>query len=281
MNSAPHLPDEDRRDFERVLDEALRSAGETLRPGPYRDDPAGPDDNTGTTALTAEQMRRMVLGATSLIMSAAASEYHAYVKLRAEQRTPPSATPRRRGPARRGGRPGRRGLRALAPDGAEPGGAGVAAVVATLAPILSGAAAVIFLLVGYVMDLAGPSGTFASTLLTTGWVFGAITAAAILAAATGLLLTALRNTTTSLRADERDALDAEVARAHDAWRRALLERGILPFLRNALPAPDPGTARIGDSPAGAEARARGTAPLPRLGPARPDFTSPDHGGPQR
>ncbi|NED09097.1 hypothetical protein G3I55_46575, partial [Streptomyces sp. SID6648] len=62
-----------------------------------------------------------------------------------------------------------------------------------------------------------------------------------------------------------------VARARAAWHEALLERGILPFLREALS--DPGTAaalpRTGPSPNGSR--------MPHLGYGRPGFTSPDGG----
>jgi hypothetical protein len=62
-----------------------------------------------------------------------------------------------------------------------------------------------------------------------------------------------------------------VARAREAWHDALLERGIMPFLREALA--DPGTAALG--------RTKPSAPIsrmPQLGYNRPGFSSPD-GGP--
>ncbi|MGW2386504.1 hypothetical protein ACWCY3_40900, partial [Streptomyces sp. NPDC001658] len=154
---------------------------------------------------------------------------------------------------------------------AETAGAGAVAVVAVLAPVLAGTAAAIFLLVGYILKMLNPEPAFAQTMLTTGWVFGAMTAAAILVAAVGLLLTALRNSP-SLEAGPYGEMSAEVTRARDAWREALLERGILPFLREALA--DPGTAAL-----------RRTAPptptsrMPHLGYGRPGFSSPDDGAP--
>jgi hypothetical protein len=69
----------------------------------------------------------------------------------------------------------------------------VTAVVAVVAPVLSGTFAAIFLLVGYLLKMLSPEPALAQTLLTTGWVFGAIAAASILVAAVGLLVTALRN----------------------------------------------------------------------------------------
>ncbi|MGW4701641.1 hypothetical protein ACWEP1_15020, partial [Streptomyces sp. NPDC004285] len=55
-----------------------------------------------------------------------------------------------------------------------------------------------------------------------------------LRAGAGLLLTALRNSPAA--ADGTATADDELSRAREAWRRALLERGILPFLRDALAA---------------------------------------------
>jgi len=75
----------------------------------------------------------------------------------------------------------------------ETSGAGPVAVVAVLAPVLSGAFAAICLLIGYVLRLLVPEPMFAQTLLTIGWVFGGVTAAAVVLAVVGLLLTALRN----------------------------------------------------------------------------------------
>lgn len=126
----------------------------------------------------------------------------------------------------------------------------------------------IFLLVGYALRMLDPEPTVARTLLTTGWVFGAITAAAILVAAAGLLLTALRNSSSSLQAEAGDELTGQVTRAKEAWRDALLERGIMPFLREALA--DPGSAAL-SRPAPAPSR------IPHLGYGRPGFSSPEDG----
>ncbi|CAL9478165.1 hypothetical protein SUDANB6_02983 [Streptomyces sp. enrichment culture] len=53
------------------------------------------------------------------------------------------------------------------------------------APALAGTAAVVFLLVGYVPLMLGPEQAFARTMLTTGWVFGAVTVVALLVADAG------------------------------------------------------------------------------------------------
>ncbi|MGV9242250.1 hypothetical protein [Streptomyces sp. NPDC003710] len=284
MNSVPqHLLSEDRQDYERILGEALRSA-------PHRPDLAAVGQR-----LNPEQLRTMALNATALITEAAAAEYQHYVQVREELRRPaPSAPPVRESteeddsaePDADG-----QGLAATMSEAAASAGAG--AVAAVLAPFLAGAAAAIFLLVGYILKMVNPDQAFARTLLTTGWVFGAVTAAAILVAAIGLLLTALRNNSSARDTDARNELIMEVARAREAWHEALLERGILPFLREALA--DPGTAamshkapeptpsrmpHLGYDRPGFSSPDSGPAAGPRPSFSSPDFTSPDFGGPE-
>jgi len=281
MNSVPqHLLNEDRQEYERILDEALRSA------------PNHPELAAVGKRLNPEQLRTMALNATTFITAAAATEYQHYVKVREELRQPAPSTPSIRGEAG-SAEPGASsvGLAATVGEVTE-AGAGAVAVVAVLAPVLAGTAAAIFLLVGYILKMVNPDQAFAQTLLTTGWVFGAVTAAAILVAAIGLLLTALRNSANSLDAGAQSELAEEVARAKEAWRDALLKRGILPFLREALA--DPGTAamtrkspeptsripQLGYNRPGFSSPDGGPAAGPRPSFSSPDFTSPDFGGPE-
>lgn len=262
MNSVPqHLLSEDRQEYERILGEVLRSA-------PHR-----PEFAAGPRRLNSEQLRTMALNATAIITASAAAEYEYYVKVRDELRNPPpsvlSALP---GTVSGSTKPDRAemGPSAMSEAG-EAAGAGAGAVAAVLAPVLAGTAAGIFLLVGYVMKAIDPDRAIAQTLLTTGWVFGAVTAAAILVAAVGLLLTALRNGATAVDDGARSELAEEVARAKETWREALLERGILPFLRDALTSPGPAT--MSES-----ARPIPPSRMPHLGYNRPSFSSPDSGG---
>ncbi|MFI6049810.1 hypothetical protein ACIBCO_06890 [Streptomyces violascens] len=254
MNSAPHLLVEDRPEFERILDEALRTAHE-------RPELSGIGDR-----LNAVQLRTMVLAAGTFVTERAAAEYENFVKAREELRSPSGTT-------------APDSVLTAAADGVslEPSGAGIGAVVAVLAPVLAGTAAAIFLLVGYILKMLNPVPAFADTMLTAGWFFGALTAAAILAAAVGLLITAVRNGATQVvaidedsEADAPDERTQEFARAREAWRHALLERGIYPFLRDALadPSVDPG----------APAPRRPIGRIPTLGYDRPGFDSPDEGG---
>jgi hypothetical protein len=283
MNSVPqHLLSEDRQEYERVLDEALRSA------------PNRPELAAVGQRLNPEQLRTMALNATALITVAAATEYQHYVKVREELRQPASSTPpstRESGSAEPGAVA--MGLATTLGEAVEPAGAGAVAVVAVLAPVLAGTAAMIFLLVGYILKMLDPEPAFAQTMLTAGWVFGAMTAAAILVAAVGLLLTALRNRP-SRETGPYGELSGEVARARETWREALLEQGILPFLRDALA--DPGTAAALHSTTPSEPTSRmphlgydrpgfsspddGPAPGPRPSFSSPDYTSPDFGGPE-
>ncbi|MFJ4687887.1 hypothetical protein [Streptomyces sp. NPDC088789] len=282
MNSVPqHLLSEDRQEYERILDAALRSA-------PHRPEPAALDRR-----LNPEQLRTMALGATALITAAAATEYQHYVKVREELRRPApstassvhdSGTAGSAGSTAESG-PGTAGLAATMGEVTEAAGAGIGAVVAVLAPVLAGTAAAIFLLVGYLLRMVAPDLTFGETLLTTGWVFGAVTAVAILVAAAGLLITALRNR------PYRDSgpvpePDGEVALAREAWREALLERGILPFLRDALNAPERAalhttapSAPSGRMPHLGYDRPGFTSPGDRSSGSRPSFSSPDYSSP--
>ncbi|MFJ5138415.1 hypothetical protein [Streptomyces sp. NPDC088707] len=210
MNVAPHLLTEDRAEYERVLDDALSTAH------------ARPDLAGAGTRLTLAQLRSLTLNATTLVTSAAASEYDHFVKVREQHR----AALGTRTPASQD-RPGP--------------GPGVVAILTVMVPVLAGAAAVIFLLVGAVLHAVAPTVAFGATLLTAGLVFGSVAAAGLLGAAAGLLVTALRNSPAAVSRGGPPAPDDELTRAREAWRRALLERGILPFLRDVLAATTPPT----------------------------------------
>ncbi|MFH8580496.1 hypothetical protein OHB11_19105 [Streptomyces zaomyceticus] len=214
MNVAPHLLTEDRAEYERLLDDALSTAH------------TRPDLDGAGTRLTLAQLRSLTLNATTLVTSAAASEYDHFVKVREQNRST------------------RGSLAPASSDRPGPGpGPGVVAILTVLVPVLAGAAAVIFLLVGAVLHALAPTMVFGATLLTAGLVFGVVAAAGLLCAAAGLLLTALRNSPAEVSAGGPSAApDDELSLAREAWRRALLERGILPFLRDVLAAtaPPPG-----------------------------------------
>ncbi|MEW2547112.1 hypothetical protein AB0910_15245 [Streptomyces sp. NPDC047002] len=270
MNSAPHLLGEDRADFERTLDEALRAARDR------------PDLAAVGRHLTARQLRGMALDAQSLIAQAAAPEYERYRELRAERRAPRAASPV---PAPPSSAPVPRlpGTSVLGDPAAT--GAGVAAIAAVLVPVLAAIAAVIFLLAGYLLRAVGATRPLADALIAFGWFFASVMALGMLAAGVGLLVTALRNGSTQIRSTGAGALD-EVAQAREEWREALLERGIVPYLRRTLRQAEEAETRDGGPQYGSAqdraARERPSAPtrdhqLPKIGYSRPDFSSPGDG----
>ncbi|MBP0459435.1 DUF6247 family protein [Streptomyces montanisoli] len=276
MKSAPHLLGEDRAEFERTLDEALRTAHE-------RAELAGLGD-----VLTTRQLRAMALDAQQLIAQAAAPEYERYREVREELRTPRSPHAREAAPpapseaAPDTAPPPSASPPSPSPSGHLPGssvlgdpartGAGVVAVVAVLVPVLAAIAAVIFLLAGYLLKAVGPAHALAGALIAFGWFFASVMALGILAGGIGLVITALRNGSTQIRsADEARRLGD----ARDEWRAALLERGIVPYLRRAL--------READTSA-PMARWQGQGEggqLPKIGYSRPDFSSPGEGAARR
>ncbi len=248
MNSAHDVLPEDRAEFERVLDEALRSA--RLGNG------AG-----GTDAV--RRVRRAALEARPQLTAAAGDEYHRYVRLREQ-------------------------LRAGAgqPDGRERSGGGNLAVVSVLIPVLAGIAAVVFLLVGYVMGLSDNEAGVARSMRDIGWLFALFAAFGLLLAVAGLVITAARNGSASaIRAGEQDAgrgrLAGDVAEAREDWRRALVERGIAPYLRQAVALHATGGDGDRDRDGGGEGR--GTA-SGRVASQRrfssPEFSSPTGGVPR-
>ncbi|HCA87077.1 MAG TPA: hypothetical protein DEQ61_17310, partial [Streptomyces sp.] len=164
---------------------------------------------------------------------------------------------------------GGRGFAGAVGEAAETSGAGLLAVFAVLAPVLAGAAAAIFLLIGYLLRVVSPDEPLAEPIINAGWVFLVLTAGGIVIAMGGLLLTALRDGSGSLRASADDDHTSEVAIARDAWRQALLERGVVPFLRDVLA--DPGSAaRATNLPKAGDSGGR----TPNLGYSRPGFSSP-------
>lgn len=278
MNSAPHLLAEDRPEFERILDEALRTA----------------DRHPGLSGigrrLGRAQLRSMAMSAATPIAACADTEYQHFVALRTELRRPSNA------PSSAGTGPaGALGLSGAAGEGlADRVGAGLVAVVSVLAPLLAGAAAVIFLLVGYALHMLSPEPALAEPMRNAGWTFAVLAAGTALLAMGGVLLTALRNGPSAVAGTRRragrtagtggtanravgaaggaagDDLTEQVAAARAAWRDALLDRGILPFLREALA-----------DPAGAEKSPETLARdlpqeqrTPRLGYSHPRFSSP-------
>ncbi|MGW1196433.1 hypothetical protein ACWD4B_11355 [Streptomyces sp. NPDC002536] len=267
MNSVPHLLAEDRPEFERILDQALRTADHD----PELDALAAA---TGRR-LTAEQLRTMAVGAMTAISACAMAEYEDLIEARRALREwAPSGRPQ---PVAAGAAAGGDPPPAGPPE--EDPGAGAIAVLAVLAPVLAGIAAILFLAIGYVMRTVGSDVPVADSMITIGWWFGGLTAVGVLVATAGILLTALRNGAPPEDDGRRSELYEAADRAREAWREALLERGIRPFLREAQANALAPTTR---SPSVPPAR-NGHSRTPHLGYTRPGFTSPDedHTAPTR
>ncbi|MFI0895266.1 hypothetical protein [Streptomyces sp. NPDC020983] len=272
MTTAPHLLNEDRPDFEHVLDRALRIVldqdgtegprGTGRTGGGTAEADAGPDE--AGSPLNAEQLRTLALAAADRICARAAAEYDDYRALRADARTDAREAARARESRSFG-------YAAMGVAEGAGSGAGLLAVIAVLTPLLAGAAALIFLLIGYAMSAVDPQPAIASPLRTAGWFFAAVTAASVLLGAIGLLVTALRDGSTAIH-DSTEGMPPEVLAARHAWQEALLARGMLPFLTDALSDP----AAAGTAPAPAPTLRR----TPRLGYSRPDFGAPQESPPR-
>ena len=209
--SPGYLFQEDRGDFGQVLQEALDTPRIREALGNFAE------------AVTVERLRTLAFGASTSIAAAAQAEYQEYVRIREAAAHPD-------------------GERGQGDGTAAPalGGRGqLGAALAVLVPVLGGVAAAVFLLIGYGLRLCGAWPHFAGTLLATGWATAAIAAVVALSDAVGLLATAARN-----GAGTGTERSPEVERARSAWRAALLERGMLPYLYGQLPWQRPARVKV-------------------------------------
>ncbi|MFI1334028.1 hypothetical protein ACH4U7_28775 [Streptomyces sp. NPDC020845] len=234
----------DRPDFEQVLHQALNTP--EIRTALRNGSAEGPD---------LEELRSQALADAASIAVAAATEYGAYVR----QRAPALPDATAGGPAVSGDRPA---------DGSGvgpgPGGQGLLPALAVLTPVLATVATVVFLLLGHTLGLSASQHRMADTLLTAAHTTAVIAAVTTAAGAIWLFTTAVRHRATPVDRAERHR--DGIAAARDAWRLALLERGVLPYLRG----------RLRDN------RPQETAELirrPRLGYSSPDYASPDYASP--
>ncbi|MFG3224359.1 hypothetical protein ACGF07_06205 [Kitasatospora sp. NPDC048194] len=241
MSNPPPLLAEDRPEYERLLGEALRDRTvlAALRaPG----------------ALTADQLRVRALRDADRVNAAAATEYAHYTGLRESLRTTP--------PPPTDAEPYAPGLLSQLRSGN--GGAGLFPVLTVLTPILAWSAALVLLLIGYLLRAADSGLALAGSLVTAGWVALAAGVVAMAVGTIGLLLTAIRGGAAVPAGIDRE-LAAELTAARGEWRTALRDRGLLPYLHAHLPAVPGRPAPAFGSP--------GFTP--------PDFSSPDGTGPGR
>jgi hypothetical protein len=167
------------------------------------------DDRGGTSMI---RLRAQALEAADEMVAAAGNEYRTYCAARTEA-----------------------GRRASVPGGRFPTADGALwPVLAVLLPLVSAVAAAVLLLVGYGLRLAGRAEGFAASVAMAGWMLALVAVVTLAVGLWALLRTALR------RRDEppdgqrlSDGVDVE--RARERWQEALLERGVLPYLRLHLP----------------------------------------------
>ncbi|MFE4512922.1 hypothetical protein ACFRMQ_01820 [Kitasatospora sp. NPDC056783] len=229
MSNPPPLLAEDRAEYERLLAEALRDRTvlAALRtPG----------------ALATDQLRLSALREADRVNAAAGAEYARFTRLRTSLHSTPPASDTE---------PAAPGLLTQLRSGG-----GLFPALTVLTPILAWAAALCLLLVGYLLRATSPDLALAGSLVTAGWVALTAGVAAMAIGIVGLLLTALRHGAATAPAGTAPELAAELGDAHRAWRTALRERGLVPYLLDALP------------------------PVPGGGhPERPDFSSPGYASP--
>ncbi|MFE6776626.1 hypothetical protein [Streptomyces sp. NPDC057702] len=245
MTSTPDLRDEDQANFDRVLRQALATAEirASLRQGVH------------TTVIT-DWLRERVEEGRAEIAAHAAPEYARHLRARDAVAGASTASRSGRGPLVG---PLARARRRLLP------------ALAVLAPLLATMAAVVFLLLGYVLEAADSGPELADALVRAGWAAAVIALLTGAVAAAALLVTALRHRSAPLAGPDRAARSAAADRAREDWQRALLERGMIPFLRARL--------REREQP-GPGQRAERRPPRSRIGYASPDYASPDFSGPR-
>ncbi|MFF7883554.1 hypothetical protein ACH40F_22065 [Streptomyces sp. NPDC020794] len=160
------------------------------------------------TGRAARRLRDLALEATEEIASAAADEYRDYLAARETR------------------------------DAREAAEGGLWPVLAVLTPAVAAVAAAVLLLIGYGARLVEVAAGFATSVVTAGWVLALTAALTACVGLWALLRTALRQ-----REGQREGTSdgrrepaggTDVDRARERWRQALLERGLLPYLRSHL-----------------------------------------------
>ncbi|MFD4657452.1 hypothetical protein ACFWP2_17720 [Kitasatospora sp. NPDC058444] len=203
MDRPLRLPQQDRADFETELGRALSApqVRAALRAG-------------GDEARGAERLRRAARENAEFVLAAAAPEYERYVALRADAdavaRLPVDVPSRERA-------------------------SGWWGVLGVVVPIIAVTAAVIFLLLGFVLGLVEDLEVLAHALLEAGGLSAGAAAVSLLVGGLGLLGAARSR---GAEAGEAAGGPGELPLARGAWRAALAERGLVPYLvaqANAAP----------------------------------------------
>ncbi|MFD8364245.1 hypothetical protein [Streptomyces hygroscopicus] len=249
MTASPGLQAEDRPDFERALHQALRTA--EIR------EALGRSGSSGGTDI--QRLRSQALVESEAIATAAAPEYAAYLRQRAAAAAAASTAPGPSAAAVSAAPTAPAASAVRATPFTTTGGRGLLPALAVLTPALAGASAAAFLLLGGLLRLSGSQRETADALLTAGLTSATIAAVTLAAGMVCLVVTAVRHRSSPPDRQPRPHRrphahphphphppsgshppyawrrdDAAVATARDAWLRALLHRGILPFLRDRL-----------------------------------------------
>ncbi|MBA2807796.1 hypothetical protein E0500_010335 [Streptomyces sp. KM273126] len=269
MNRSDRLRPEDKRDYERVLDRALRSP--RVREAVERAD----------AVVNTEQLRTKALAARATITAAALPEYRLYLRLRTDVERPaktPGVSPGGSGADRAGsaGSTGSTGSTGSRGGSESSGGSsrGLLGAVGLLLPALAVMAAIAFLVVGYALRLVNSHSQLAEGLVAAGWIAASVAVLAALLGLVGMLVTASRNRAIAY-ADHASDTDPAVAAARETWHRALLDRGIQPFLLNRLRATGADRGTGTGTPEGASPD---TDANPNPGFSSPGYSSPDYTG---
>ncbi|MDH6123874.1 hypothetical protein [Kitasatospora sp. GP82] len=216
MDVTPQLLQQDRADFERALAQAL--AADRIREAVARS-----ADGPGI-----EDLRTLARAAAAEIAATAAEEYGEYARLRAAADLAGTL----------GGRP-------QGGHGTRHGGGGLMGALAVFAPVLTGTAAVVLCLLGCILRLADSERRLADSVVEAAWTAAIVAAASAFAGVGGLLVTAARQRSAALAENPApESTPDSLLLAREAWRVALLERGVAPFLLSCL---EPSGS--GDSPA--------------------------------
>ncbi|WP_327660536.1 MULTISPECIES: hypothetical protein [unclassified Streptomyces] len=116
---------------------------------------------------------------------------------------------------------------------------GILPAIVVLAPLLSATAAVVFLVIGFVLRLLGVQPTLGDGLIAAGVVCAVIAVGAGVVGIVCVVAEAARHRTAPGMADVQvrggaGGSGGDVERAREVWRAALMDRGVLPFLRARL-----------------------------------------------
>lgn len=152
------------------------------------------------TNKAAARLQATALQAADEITAVVADDYQEYIAVR---------------------RSARRGARRPAADGT------LLPALLVLTPPVSATSAAVLLVLGYLLQLADVQGTLPGSLVTAGWVLALVAAVGTLVALAALLDTAIRRRGGPPHPDR-----LEQARLN--WQQALLDRGMLPYLRQSI-----------------------------------------------